>query len=90
MTGMAAEAQARLLKRRAAIQHSLEHVQAALRGELTEELAETEAALARIEQGSFGRCEKCNGAIGRQRLIAMPAARLCIECTGRERSARGR
>jgi DnaK suppressor protein len=86
MTAMAEVAQARLLQRRAAIRRSLEQGPPAARAALTEELAETDAALERIEQGSFGRCEKCSGAIGRQRLLALPAARLCIECTGKTRS----
>lgn len=49
--------------------------------ELQRELAETRAALERIEDGSYGRCATCGGAIGRQRLLAFPAARLCIDCT---------
>jgi len=87
MTGMAAVAQARLLQRRAAIQQSLEKDRLPARESLAQELVETDAALQRIAQGSFGRCEKCDGAIGRQRLLAMPAARLCIECTGKARPA---
>ena len=41
----------------------------------------TAAALERIADGTFGRCETCGGAIGRQRLLALPAARFCIHCT---------
>jgi RNA polymerase-binding transcription factor DksA len=52
-----------------------------------QELVETEAALARIEEGRFGRCDGCGGAIGRQRLLALPAVRLCIECTSKMRVA---
>ncbi|CAM3963613.1 hypothetical protein HRD49_13075 [Corallococcus exiguus] len=44
------------------------------------ELAEVEAALERIEQGRFGGCERCGGAIGRQRLLAVPEARCCQAC----------
>ncbi len=85
MTGMAAVAQARLLQRRATIRQSLEKGSPGARQDLAQELAETDAALERIEQGKFGRCETCGGAIGRQRLLALPAARLCIECTGKTR-----
>ena len=46
-----------------------------------EELAELEAALARIEAGTWGRCEKCGGAIGRTRLRALPETRLCLGCS---------
>ncbi|MBN9687483.1 MULTISPECIES: TraR/DksA family transcriptional regulator [unclassified Corallococcus] len=45
------------------------------------ELEEVEAALERIEQGRFGCCERCGGAIGRQRLLAVPEARCCLTCT---------
>ncbi|RKH53027.1 hypothetical protein D7Y23_05140 [Corallococcus sp. AB050B] len=44
------------------------------------ELEEVEAALERIEQGRFGGCERCGGAIGRQRLLAVPEARCCLAC----------
>jgi DnaK suppressor protein len=45
------------------------------------ELVEIVAALARIDGGTFGRCERCGNAIGRQRLAAVPEARLCISCS---------
>jgi len=44
------------------------------------EAAETRAALTRIDRGVYGRCESCGGAIGRQRLLALPATRYCIAC----------
>ncbi len=45
------------------------------------ELQEIDAALRRISDGSFGKCESCGGAIGRQRLRALPETRLCITCS---------
>jgi RNA polymerase-binding transcription factor DksA len=45
------------------------------------ELAELEAALSRIEAGTWGRCEKCGGAIGRTRLRALPETRHCLSCS---------
>ena len=48
------------------------------------ELADIEAALRRIEEGTWGRCERCGGPIGRQRLIAMPEARQCLSCRTRK------
>jgi hypothetical protein len=88
MTALASVTQARLLKRRTALWLALESGPSSQGALLAPELAETEAALARIEQGSFGRCHACGGAIGRQRLLALPAARLCIECTTKARSPR--
>jgi DnaK suppressor protein len=43
-------------------------------------LAEVSDALARIERGSFGRCENCGREISRERLEALPYARYCIRC----------
>ena len=42
-------------------------------------LAEVEAAIARIDGGSYGVCEVCGEPIGAQRLTAIPWARLCID-----------
>ena len=48
-------------------------------------LAEVEAALVRVDAGSYGVCERCGSgsAIGDARLEALPAARLCITCAAR-------
>jgi DnaK suppressor protein len=43
-------------------------------------LSEVNDALARIEQGTLGRCENCGQEISRQRLKALPYARYCIRC----------
>lgn len=51
------------------------------RGETARELAEIEAALARIDSGSYGSCERCGGAIGRSRLRALPEIRFCASCS---------
>jgi RNA polymerase-binding protein DksA len=42
-------------------------------------LDEIEAALGRIEDGSYGVCEVCGKPIGAERLTAIPWARLCID-----------
>jgi len=44
------------------------------------------AALVRLESGSFGTCVRCGGPIAFERLRAMPAAELCIECKEWEES----
>lgn len=46
-----------------------------------QELEDIEAALLRIEHGTYGRCEVCGGPIGHQRLIALPEVRTCISCS---------
>jgi DnaK suppressor protein len=42
-------------------------------------LAEINAALGRIEDGTYGLCSNCGGPIGEERLLAVPYATLCIE-----------
>ena len=78
MTPLASEAQQRLEERRSAIERSLPE---APTDTAWRELAETQAALDRIEHGTYGRCESCGGAIGRQWLLALPAVRYCVDCT---------
>jgi RNA polymerase-binding transcription factor DksA len=46
-------------------------------------LEECEAALARIQTGTFGRCESCRCRIARGRLLAVPYARHCLACARR-------
>jgi len=43
-------------------------------------LAKIEKALSRIENGSFGICEKCEEEISRKRREAWPVTTLCIRC----------
>jgi len=50
-----------------------------LASQLRAELDEVEQALAKLEAGTYGRCETCGEAIGPDRLEAKPAARFCIE-----------
>ncbi len=45
------------------------------------ELAEIDAALRRIALGTYGQCLRCGGAIGHQRLRAMPETRYCVACS---------
>jgi len=46
-------------------------------------LGRTEDALARLADGSFGRCEQCLGFIPATELLAEPETRYCAECTAR-------
>lgn len=49
-----------------------------------EEIAEIDAAIARIDQGTFGDCDTCKKPIPKTRLRAIPYAKLCIECKEKE------
>jgi DnaK suppressor protein len=42
-------------------------------------LAAIDAALGRIEDGTYGTCERCGNAIEPERLEALPWATLCID-----------
>ncbi len=46
-------------------------------------LSEIDAALKRIEDGTYGTCVNCGGEIPRERLEAQPWASLCIDCKRR-------
>ena len=46
------------------------------------------AALDRIDKGTFGKCENCGKAIGRDRLDALPYARHCVACAEKLQSGR--
>ena len=43
-------------------------------------IAKIKEALARIDDGSYGKCEECGEKIGRERLEARPVTTLCIDC----------
>ena len=43
-------------------------------------LDQIEAALQRIEDGTYGRCEECGEAIPKNRLDAIPYAADCVRC----------
>lgn len=55
----------------------------ALAKSLKETLAGVEHALAKFEDGTYGRCESCGRPIASARLEAKPAARLCIDCASK-------
>ena len=54
------------------------HLQEA--GRDLEELRDIEAALARMADGSYGRCGECGTEIDRARLEVQPTALRCVEC----------
>lgn len=52
----------------------------ALRDRAIQQLELVDAALARIEAGTFGTCTNCGKQIAPERLEALPWAALCIDC----------
>jgi DnaK suppressor protein len=59
---------------RTAVLHDVEH-----------ELVDVDRALARIDDGTYGVCEKCGQKISVARLEARPTATLCIDCARKVR-----
>ena len=59
----------------------------ALRERDQQHLAAIDAAIARLDAGSYGQCESCGNPIAAERLEALPSAALCIDC---QRAARRR
>ncbi|MGW0217574.1 TraR/DksA family transcriptional regulator [Micromonospora chokoriensis] len=46
-------------------------------------LAELDVALRRVDDGSYGVCERCRRPIPAERLVARPSARTCVACASR-------
>ena len=47
---------------------------------IRKEISDINAALLRIESGSYGTCSVCGSSIGAKRLAALPTATRCINC----------
>ncbi len=57
-----------------------------LSGHARRMLVEVDAALGRMDEGTYGTCANCGAAIERERLEALPYATLCMDCKrGEER-----
>jgi RNA polymerase-binding protein DksA len=52
-------------------------------------LGQIDAALKRIEDGSYGRCETCGAKLTRPRLEAIPYAALCVQCASQQEEGQG-
>jgi DnaK suppressor protein len=51
-------------------------------------LDQTEAAIQRVEDGSYGRCKECGEEIPKTRLDAIPYAAECVQCASQQEAAR--
>ena len=47
---------------------------------ILERIDQVERAVARIDDGTYGQCERCGNQIGTARLEAYPSATLCVTC----------
>lgn len=55
-----------------------------------ERLYNLEEALKRIDEGAYGRCDSCGGAISKPRLKALPQAKCCIKCQEKQEKSGSR
>ena len=51
-------------------------------------LERTERALAKLDEGTYGRCDACGEPIGTKRLQAMPDVVLCLSCASSQPGSR--
>ncbi|HSJ84817.1 MAG TPA: TraR/DksA C4-type zinc finger protein [Acidimicrobiia bacterium] len=49
---------------------------------ITTSIADIDRALDKIHAGTYGSCDECGAPIGAPRLEALPAAALCVTCSG--------
>jgi DnaK suppressor protein len=61
-----------------------QHV-AALISQARAHLAAIDAALRKVDSGTYEICDICGGPIGEERLAARPAALICVRCARRRR-----
>jgi DnaK suppressor protein len=50
---------------------------------ITHSIEDIDRALAKLDDGSYGRCDVCGTDIGAARMEALPAASRCVVCAGR-------
>lgn len=60
-----------------------------LLGSEKEALDQIEAAIERIKDGSYGKCEECGVKIPQSRLEAIPYAALCVRCASQREEGGG-
>ena len=60
----------------------------ALEKQVKDQLAAVEHALNKFEEGTYGLCDSCGQPIAPDRLEALPAASLCVDC--KSKNAKGR
>lgn len=59
------------------------HTRDAMIATIRESLDQLSAALTRIDEGRYGKCEECGDPIPRERLEIRPQARFCVPCQSR-------
>ena len=62
----------------------------ALQQRILDQLVETDHALEKLKDGTYGRCDRCGKAIDPARLEALPQASLCLKCKAEVKDAKGK
>ena len=57
-----------------------QHIEATTCQRLAERIGRLSEALYRLDEGTYGRCERCERAISPKRLAAVPEAMTCVSC----------
>jgi DnaK suppressor protein len=60
-----------------------------LLGSEEDALVQIEAAIERIDDGSYGECDTCGAKIPKSRLEAIPYAALCVRCASQQEKSHG-
>jgi DnaK suppressor protein len=68
-----------------AVRDGQQTIDAALQSEAATALDAVNAALARMDAGTYGHCASCGDPIPMERLVAIPEAVRCIDCQQRTR-----
>ena len=71
-----------------AIERESDEVLADLEEANLAEIAAIKAALARLEDGTYGECVSCGKAIAPARLLAIPHTAVCIDCASEQEQAK--
>ena len=64
-------------------------LQSALLAQAQQHLEHIEAALRRLDEGTYGICAVCGGPINPERLRALPYATTCVKCQRQQEQAGG-
>lgn len=63
-----------------AVERENDDVLRAIAAESKHEVEQINAALTRIDAGTYGECSECGETISEQRLVAVPYSTLCLNC----------
>jgi RNA polymerase-binding protein DksA len=64
----------------------LKERQSALVDHLEDTLEQVEAALQKLDEGTYGQCSQCGQGISPERLAILPYANLCVDCQEQPRN----